>query len=44
VELGAGYLLEGSVRRAGARLRITAQLVAGATGVSLWTERFDGDL
>ncbi|KAF0113526.1 MAG: transcriptional regulator domain-containing protein [Rhodobacteraceae bacterium] len=43
-ELGAGYLLEGSVRRAGARLRITAQLVEGATGVSLWTERFDGDL
>jgi TolB-like protein len=43
-ELGAGYLLEGSVRRSGARLRITAQLVEGATGVSLWTERFDGDL
>ena len=43
-ELGAGYLLEGSVRRAGNRLRITAQLVDGTTGVSLWTERFDGDL
>lgn len=43
-ELGAGYLLEGSVRRAGERLRITAQLVDGASGVSLWTERFDGDL
>lgn len=43
-ELGAGYLLEGSVRRSGARLRITAQLVDGATGVTLWTERFDGDL
>ncbi len=43
-ELGAGYLLEGSVRHSGARLRITAQLVDGATGVTLWTERFDGDL
>jgi TolB-like protein len=43
-ELGAGYLLEGSVRSSGARLRITAQLVEGASGVSLWTERFDGDL
>jgi TolB-like protein len=42
--LGAGYLLEGSVRRSGPRLRITAQLVEGATGVTLWTERFDGDL
>lgn len=43
-ELGAGYILEGSVRRSGTRLRITAHLVEGATGVSLWTERFDGDL
>jgi TolB-like protein len=43
-ELGAGYLLEGSVRRSGSRLRITAQLVEGRTGVTLWTERFDGDL
>lgn len=43
-ELGATYLLEGSVRRSGARLRITAQLVEGASGVTLWTERFEGDL
>jgi TolB-like protein/DNA-binding winged helix-turn-helix (wHTH) protein len=42
--LGVGFLLEGSVRRAGARLRITAQLVDGGTGLILWTERFDGDL
>jgi len=42
--LGAGYLLEGSVRRSGDRLRITAQLVEGGTGVTLWTNRFDGDL
>ncbi len=42
-ELGAGYLLEGSVRRAGDRLRITAQLVDGANGTTLWTDRFDGD-
>ena len=43
-ELGAGYLLEGSVRRSGNRLRITAQLVEGGSGVTLWTERFDGDV
>lgn len=43
-KLGANYLLEGSVRRVGSRLRITAQLVEGSTGVTLWTERFDGDL
>lgn len=42
--LGAGYLLEGSVRRSGERLRITAQLVEGDSGVTLWTNRFDGDL
>ena len=42
--LGAGYLLEGSVRRSGERLRITAQLVEGQSGVTLWTDRFDGDL
>ncbi len=42
--LGAGYLLEGSVRRAGDRLRITAQLVEGGSGVTLWTDRFDGNL
>jgi len=42
--LGAAYLLEGSVRRSGGRLRITAQLVEGNSGVTLWTDRFDGDL
>ena len=42
--LGVRYLLEGSVRRSGDRLRITAQLVEGVTGVTLWTNRFDGDL
>ena len=43
-ELGARYVLEGSVRRAGSRLRITAQLVEAATGAHLWAERFDGTL
>ena len=38
------YVLEGSVRRAGDRLRITAQLVDGETGAQLWAERLDGAL
>jgi adenylate cyclase len=38
---GAGYLVEGSVRRAGNRLRITAQPVEAGTGTHLWTERYD---
>ncbi|MEO8244944.1 MAG: winged helix-turn-helix domain-containing protein [bacterium] len=42
--LSATYLLEGSVRRAAGRLRITAQLVDGQTGGTLWSNRFDGDL
>jgi TolB-like protein/Tfp pilus assembly protein PilF len=41
-ELGVRYLLEGSVRRSGDRLRVTAQLIEGATGEHLWAERFDG--
>ncbi len=41
-ELGVRYVLEGSVRRAGQRLRITAQLVDGASGAHLWADRFDG--
>jgi adenylate cyclase len=41
-ELGVRYVLEGSVRRAGNRLRITAQLVEAATGAHLWADRFDG--
>jgi adenylate cyclase len=43
-ELGVRYLLEGSVRRAGARVRITAQLIEAATGAHLWADRFDGPL
>ena len=41
-ELGAHYVLEGSVRNAVGRLRITAQLIDAATGAHLWAERFDG--
>ncbi|MEX0860580.1 MAG: adenylate/guanylate cyclase domain-containing protein, partial [Cucumibacter sp.] len=41
-ELGVRYVLEGSVRRAGARLRITAQMVDGTSGAHLWADRFDG--
>src|SRR4029450_3582625 len=40
-ELGVQYLLEGSVRRLGDRLRITAQLIDAGTGHHLWAERFD---
>ena len=40
--LGARYVLEGSVRRAGERLRLNAQLVDGATAASLWAGRFEG--
>jgi TolB-like protein len=43
-ELGVRYVLEGSVRRAGDTLRISAQLVDGGTGAHLWAERFDGSL
>lgn len=43
-ELGVRYVLEGSVRRAKDRLRITAQLVDAATGAHLWAEKFDGKL
>ena len=43
-ELGVRYVLEGSVRRGGDRLRITAQLVEAATGNHLWAERYDGAL
>ena len=42
-ELGVNYVVEGSVRRLGKRLRITAQLIDGATGSHLWAERFDRD-
>ncbi len=40
-ELGAHYLVEGSVRRMGARTRITAQLIDAATGNHIWAERYD---
>jgi len=40
-ELGVGYVLEGSVRKAGSRIRITAQLVETETGHHLWADRFD---
>jgi adenylate cyclase len=43
-ELGARYVLEGSVRRAGNRVRITAQLIDGQSGHHLWAERYDRDL
>jgi TolB-like protein len=42
-ELGVAYVLEGSVRRAGHRLRITGQLIDAITGAHLWADRFDGD-
>jgi TolB-like protein len=41
-ELGVRYLLEGSVRRAAERLRITAQLIDAQSGVHLWAQNFDG--
>ncbi len=43
-ELGVRYVLEGSVRRAGDRVRITAQLIDALTGHHLWAERYDRDL
>ena len=42
--LGVGTVLEGSVRRAGGRLRVTAQLIETGQGYQLWTERFDRQL
>src|SRR5262245_35186747 len=41
-ELGVLYVLEGSVRKAGNRIRITAQLLDGTTGAHLWPDHFDG--
>jgi adenylate cyclase len=43
-ELGVRYVLEGSVRKAGGRVRITGQLVDASTGAHLWADRFDGEL
>ena len=43
-ELGVRFVLEGSIRRAGGRVRITAQLLDSETGEHVWAERYDRDL
>ncbi len=43
-ELGVRYLLEGSLRKAAGRVRITGQLIDAATSVTLWSERFEGSV
>jgi TolB-like protein/class 3 adenylate cyclase len=43
-ELGVRYVLEGSVRKGGNRVRITAQLIDATSGAHLWADRFDGSL
>ena len=43
-ELGARYVLEGSVRKAGSRVRVSAQLIEAETGAHLWAERYDREL
>ena len=43
-ELGVRYVLEGSVRKAGNRVRITGQLIDASNGAHLWADRFDGEL
>jgi TolB-like protein/class 3 adenylate cyclase/Flp pilus assembly protein TadD len=43
-ELGVRYVLEGSVRRGGNRVRITAQLIDASTGNHIWADRYDGEL
>ena len=43
-ELGVRYVIEGSVRKAGDRVRITAQLLEAETGAHLWADRYDGKL
>ena len=43
-DLGVRYVLEGSVRRSGDRIRVTAQLIDGTTGGHVWSDRYDGQL
>ncbi len=43
-ELGVRYVLEGSVRKSGTRMRITGQLIDALTGAHLWADRFDGSI
>jgi TolB-like protein len=43
-ELGVRYVHEGSVRKGGGRVRITAQLIEAESGAHLWADRFDGSL
>jgi TolB-like protein/class 3 adenylate cyclase/Tfp pilus assembly protein PilF len=43
-QLGVRYVLEGSIRRAGHRVRVTGQLIEAATGAHIWAERYDRDL
>ena len=43
-ELGVRYVLEGSIRKAGARVRIVGQLIDAATGHHVWADRFEGDV
>ena len=43
-ELGVRYVLEGSVRKGGNRVRITAQLIDASTGNHIWADRYDGEL
>ncbi len=43
-KLGVKFILEGSVRKAGQRVRVTGQLIDGATGGHVWADRFDRDL
>ncbi len=43
-DLGVGYLLHGSVRKAGSKVRVSAQLTEGASGGQVWADRYDRDL
>ena len=43
-ELGVRYVIEGSLRKSGSRVRVTAQLIAAATGTHVWAERYDRGL